>query len=156
MIIQALVNYYDQMVKNNLISRPGWQTQRIQYAIAINDKGELLQIIPLESVDSDNKPIRREFNVPLSPKKASAIAPKYLWGNSAYMLGVFPDQNELEKLDEKTKQRKKVFLKDVFSSRKNMLTISNKFYCFFKSRFSFHNLRFSFCGFCKMLTQSKL
>ena len=41
MILQALTQYYEDLVKQDKIARPGWTMQKVSYALCIGESGEL-------------------------------------------------------------------------------------------------------------------
>ena len=47
MILQALVNHYEDLVANGKIAQPGWVTAKIAYALNIDAEGNLLSVLPL-------------------------------------------------------------------------------------------------------------
>ena len=87
MILQALTKLYEDLAKQGRIARPGWSKTKISYALCINDKGELEQIIPLLD-DSEAKKLKpRQFDLPAPIKRSSGIGSNFLWDNSSYLLG---------------------------------------------------------------------
>ena len=48
MILQALTEYYEAMAKKYEISKLGWCKAKVSFALNINEKGELLNIVPLK------------------------------------------------------------------------------------------------------------
>lgn len=88
MILQALVRYYEDLTKQGKIARPGWAKSKINYALCINERGELEQVIPLLEDTGGKKPQPQQFDLPAVVKRASNIASNFLWDNSGYLLGV--------------------------------------------------------------------
>ncbi len=87
MILQALTQYYEDLVKQEKIARPGWTKQRISYALCINERGELEQVIPLMEDKGGKKPQPQQFDLPAPVKRTVGIAGNFLWDNSSYLLG---------------------------------------------------------------------
>ena len=87
MILQALTQYYEDLVKRNRIAQPGWAKQKVGYALCINEAGELEQAIPLLEEGKGKKPQPQQFNLPAPVKRSSGIASNFLCDNSSYFLG---------------------------------------------------------------------
>lgn len=91
MILQALVNHYEDLVANGKIAQPGWVTAKIAYALNIDAEGNLLSVLPLKktkTVGKKTKEIPQELVVPEGLKRSSGVAPQFLWDNASYFLGV--------------------------------------------------------------------
>ena len=95
MILQALVQYYDDLVRQGKIAKPGWSKTKVNFALCINENGELQQIIPLVVDKEGKKPQPQQMDLPAPVKRASNILSNFLWDNSSYLLGV----DEKEKPD---------------------------------------------------------
>lgn len=87
MILQALTRYYEDLVKQGKIARPGWAKTKISYALCINGRGELEQVIPLLEDTGGKKPQPRQFDLPAPVKRTAGIASNFLWDNAGYLLG---------------------------------------------------------------------
>ncbi|MBQ9721490.1 MAG: type I-C CRISPR-associated protein Cas8c/Csd1, partial [Oscillospiraceae bacterium] len=88
MILQALVRYYEDLTKQGKIARPGWAKSKINYALCINARGELEQVIPLLEDTGGKKPQPKRMDLPAAVKRTVGIAPNFLWDNASYLLGV--------------------------------------------------------------------
>lgn len=89
MILQALTRYYEDLAKQGKIARPGWSKTKISYALCINERGDLEQVIPLlEQKEGVKKPQPQQFNLPTPVKRTAGVAPNFLWDNSGYLLGI--------------------------------------------------------------------
>lgn len=88
MILQALVRYYEDLAKQGKIARPGWAKSKINYALCINERGELEQVIPLLEDSGGKKPQPKRMDLPAAVKRTVGIAPNFLWDNASYLLGV--------------------------------------------------------------------
>lgn len=89
MILQALTRHYEDLVKRGDIARPGWARTKISYALCINERGDLEQVIPLlEQVEGSKKPQPQQFDLPAPVKRTVGIASNFLWDNSGYLLGI--------------------------------------------------------------------
>ena len=88
MILQALNQYYDDLVKQGKIATPGWSRTKVGYALCISKNGELEQVIPLVDDVTAKKPRPRQFNLPAPVKRTAGVSPNFLWDNSSYLLGI--------------------------------------------------------------------
>ena len=91
MILQALARYYEDLLSRGEIDAPGWTPAKISYALCLNEKGRLTQVVPtMEEVSKGKKTVLQPqvFPLPAAVKRASNIASNFLWDNSAYLLGV--------------------------------------------------------------------
>ncbi len=91
MILQALVEYYEDLAAQNELARPGWSDAGISYALYISDAGELEQAVSLkEEADRGKKKVLvpRPMSLPAPVKRSSGIASNFLWDNSSYLLGI--------------------------------------------------------------------
>ncbi|MDI6719653.1 MAG: type I-C CRISPR-associated protein Cas8c/Csd1 [Methanomicrobiales archaeon] len=88
MIIQSLCRYYDILAEDEdaAISRPGYSSGKISFALVLSREGELSYIADLRS--DDKKPRPRVMDVPLQPTRTSGIAPYVLCDNARYIFGV--------------------------------------------------------------------
>ena len=88
MILQALTQYYEDLVAQGIIAKPGWSKTKISYALCISESGELEQVIPLLEDTGGKRPQPQQFNLPAPVKRTVGIAANFLWDNSGYLLGV--------------------------------------------------------------------
>lgn len=87
MILNSLVDYYECLLKKGAIAESGWSDVNVSFALEINDKGELMNIISLRH-DENGKPVPRKMKVPQQLKRSSGIRPNLLCDNSSYFLGI--------------------------------------------------------------------
>lgn len=103
MILQALVNHYEDLLKKDKISPPGWSKQKVSYALSIDDNGEILQVIPMlrEVVrGKKNVQVPQELSLPSPVKKrTSDVEANFLCDNSGYILGI-DDKGKPERTSE--------------------------------------------------------
>ncbi len=102
MILQALVNYYERLAKQeNVLPAYGWSSEQISYCIVLNDDGSIHHIDDIRlSQQVKNKTTYQPLSliVPAFPEgKTSGVKANYVWDNTAYVLGV----SEKPKADEK-------------------------------------------------------
>ena len=91
MILQALVRYYEDLLSRGEIDAPGWTPAKISYALCLNEKGRLTQVVPtMEEVSKGKKSVLQPqvFPLPAAVKRTVGIDSNFLWDNSTYLLGV--------------------------------------------------------------------
>ena len=89
MILQALVDYYEQLAAQGRITKPGWAKVKVSWALEIDENGQLLDVLPLRTPSSDGKKmLPREMELPAPVKRSGTAAPpNYLYDNCQYMFG---------------------------------------------------------------------
>ena len=91
MILQALTQYYEDLLARGEIAAPGWAPAKISYALCLNGAGDLEQVIPtMEEVTKGKKTVLQPqtFSLPEAVKRTVGIGANFLWDNSSYLLGV--------------------------------------------------------------------
>ena len=89
MILQALVDYYEELAFQEKITRPGWAKVKVSWALEIGENGGGLDVLPLRRPSEDGKKmLPRELELPAPVKRSSGVAPNFLWDNSSYILGL--------------------------------------------------------------------
>ena len=91
MILQALTQHYEDLLKRGEIASQGWSPAKITYALCINADGELERIFSVEEeVLSGKKTVLQpqRITLPAAVKRSSNPMSNFLWDNSAYLLGV--------------------------------------------------------------------
>ena len=91
MILQALTQYYEDLLRLGKINRPGWSKQKLNYSLLLSKEGELLQLLHLQQeIQHGNKTVLgpQEMWVPSPVKRSSGIRPNFLCDTSSYLLGV--------------------------------------------------------------------
>ncbi len=91
MILQALTQHYEDLLKRGEIASQGWSPAKITYALCINADGELERIFSVEEeVPSGKKTVLQpqRITLPAAVKRSSNPMSNFLWDNSAYLLGV--------------------------------------------------------------------
>ena len=91
MILQALARYYEDLLSRGEIDAPGWTPAKISYALCLNEKGRLTQVVPtMEEVSNGKKTVLQPqvFPLPAAVKRTVGIDSNFLWDNSTYLLGV--------------------------------------------------------------------
>ena len=82
MILQALTQYYEDMLALGKIERPGWSKSKVSYGLVLNDEGQLTQLLQ-KTVQAP-----QELLVPSPAKRSSGVLANFLCDNSSYLLGV--------------------------------------------------------------------
>ena len=91
MILQALVQYYEDLLANGKITRPGWTSAKVSWALELDENGQLMALHPLQQEEKRGKKTVLapcQLQVPEQVKRSSGVAANFLCDNSAYMLGI--------------------------------------------------------------------
>ena len=118
MILQALVRHYEDLLKRNSVSPPGWCEMGISYALYIDDAGNLTHVSSVKTEQLRGKKtvlVPQKMRVPAAVKKTSGVSSNFLYENSGYILGI--DSSK------KTKQTEAYFTertKECFTTCKNL------------------------------------
>ena len=91
MILQALTQYYEDLLARGEIAAPGWAPAKISYALCLDEDGQLTQVVPtMEEVPKGKKTVLQPlvFPLPAAEKRTVGIVSNFLWDNSSYLLGV--------------------------------------------------------------------
>lgn len=88
MILHALSDYYDRLKDNSETDIPllGFGRQKIHFVLVINRSGELFQTKDIRET-LNKKQVPKQLTVPEGVKRASNIAPNFMWDNTSYVLG---------------------------------------------------------------------
>lgn len=90
MILQALTEQYEALVEQGALARPGWSDTKVTFALAINDSGELTQVLSLKTEQTRGKKTvlaPQSMSLPAPVKRTVGINSNFLWDNSSYILG---------------------------------------------------------------------
>lgn len=91
MILQALVEYYENLEKQGCIAKRGWCQAKISYGIELYTDGRVKGILSLkQEVQAGKKTawVSRNMIVPEMVTRSSGIAANFLCDNSKYILGI--------------------------------------------------------------------
>lgn len=92
MILQALTKLYEDLAARGEIARPGWAPAKISFALCLDERGELLQVIPQQvEQQMGKKTVLRpqDMTLPAIGTRAGKVAKSgFLWDNASYLLGV--------------------------------------------------------------------
>lgn len=91
MILQSLVQYYEALEQNGKITRPGWCSAKVSFALELSRSGQLIRVLPLKIEKLKGKKTVLEpqgLEVPQMVTRSSGIASNFLCDNSSYLLGI--------------------------------------------------------------------
>ena len=91
MILQALTELFEDLVRQGKLSAPGWSNAKISYALCLDESGALVAVMPTqheEDVKGKPKLFPNLISLPSPVKRTVGISPNFLWDNSTYLLGV--------------------------------------------------------------------
>lgn len=91
MILNALVSYYEDLLKAGTISAPGWEKAKISFGLNLDNNGNVIGLLPLKVLQVNGKKkveTPRLMEVPQLVKRASGIKANFLCENSTYLMGV--------------------------------------------------------------------
>ena len=94
MILQALVQYYENLAGQGKLLRPGWCYAKVSHAIDLNTDGTIKAITFLKSEDERGKKkvwIPSLLCVPEMVTRSSGVSANFLCDNAKYFLGIDPD-----------------------------------------------------------------
>lgn len=88
MILQALTAYYERL-KNNPnveIALPGFATQKVHFALVIDQDGQLKQVRDIRNM-AGKKPAPVPMILPTIKRSGKKPPPQFFWDNTGYVLG---------------------------------------------------------------------
>lgn len=91
MILQSLVSYYERLAEKGEVSRPGWCSAKVSFALNLRSDGSIAGVMPLkESEQRGKKTVERprSLRVPEMVARSSGVKANFLCDNSKYLLGV--------------------------------------------------------------------
>lgn len=89
-MIHALVQRYEDECRAGNLSRDGWETRKVSFALALSDEGDVLEVLPLTQMVQRGKKVvavPQSMDVPVGETRASGICPFFLCDNGSYFLG---------------------------------------------------------------------
>lgn len=90
MILQALTQYYEDLLAQGKIARPGWAVAKVSWALELGEDGSLLGLFHLQKEVARGKKtalVPQELLVPQPVKRSSGVAANFLCDTSSYLLG---------------------------------------------------------------------
>ena len=91
MILQALVNHYENLEKQGKVDQEGWCKAKVSYAVNLSRDGEILGILSLKIEEERGKKkvwVPRQIKVPEMVTRSSGVSANFLCDNSKYILGI--------------------------------------------------------------------
>lgn len=102
MILQALVKYYECLLKQDKVSEEGWCQAKVSHAIELDKDGTIKSIIPLKVEETRGKKqvmVPRLMRVPEMLTRSSGIASNFLCDNAKYFLGIDAEETNTRVVD---------------------------------------------------------
>lgn len=121
MILQALVEHYEDLVKKGIVTRPGLGKVKVSYVLYLNDNGEIIEAVSTKRQELRGKKtviVPQEMIVPSPVKRASNVSANFLCDHSGYLLGVDDKAEKLEENEAKVKKIKRAL--DCFENAKQL------------------------------------
>ena len=94
MILQALVQHYENLAGQDKVSKPGWCHAKVSYLIDLKEDGTIKEIIPLKREEERGKKkvwISETLCVPEMVTRSSGVSANFLCENAKYFLGIDAD-----------------------------------------------------------------
>ena len=91
MILQSLVQLYEDLVDQGKIDRPGWGPVKVSFALRIDADGNLVALEDLRQTSDNGKKtamVPQTMSLPEQVKRSSGVCSNFLCDNAAYMLGM--------------------------------------------------------------------
>ena len=91
MILQALVNHYENLAEQEKVDQEGWCKAKVSYAVNLSRDGEILGILSLKIEEERGKKkvwVPRQIKVPEMVTRSSGVSANFLCDNSKYILGI--------------------------------------------------------------------
>ena len=98
MMLQALVEYYEDLERAGKISAPGWGPAKISYVLYLSPDGQLEQVTCIKvAAEKGKKLVPQVLTLPAAVKRSVGIASNFLWDNAAYILGITAESDKAER-----------------------------------------------------------
>lgn len=91
MILQALVQHYEDLTAKGKIAPPGWSPVKVSYSLELDEEGRLLRTASIqEKIQKGKKNVLapQTIDLPSPVKRTVGIASNFLCDNSTYLLGL--------------------------------------------------------------------
>lgn len=91
MILQALTRYYEVLAREEKVSRKGWCTAKVSYAVNLSKEGKIRGIFCLKTEETRGKKtiiVPDSMRVPEMVSRSSGVAANFLCDNAKYFLGI--------------------------------------------------------------------
>lgn len=90
MILQALVDHYEDLLERGKISKPGWGKVKVSFGLNLDRNGEVAGLLTLKTPQISGKKtvyIPRVIEVPQPVKRSVDVKSNFLCDNATYILG---------------------------------------------------------------------
>ena len=94
MILQALMEYYENLAEQGKLPRQGWCQAKVSYGINLSKSGDIKDIVWLKREEQMGKKqswIPQLMTVPAMVTRSSGVSSNFLCDNSKYLLGIDKD-----------------------------------------------------------------
>ena len=94
MILQALMEYYENLAEQGKLPRQGWCQAKVSYGINLSKSGDIKDIVWLKREEQMGKKqswIPQPMTVPAMVTRSSGVSSNFLCDNSKYLLGIDKD-----------------------------------------------------------------
>ena len=91
MILQSLVEHYEDLLEQGVISRPGWGKVKVSFGLNLDEEGNVAGLFTLKTPQESGGKIAfvpQMLEVPQPVKRSVGVIPNFLCDNSSYILGV--------------------------------------------------------------------
>lgn len=121
MILRALVDYYNTLVQQGKIAKPGWSRVKISWALDLEPDGSISSVQYMKVTPDKSKPYPQEMTLPAPVKKTSGKRSNFLWENAEYLIGYATKDTpeETKKKFETAKELHLSLLRDVDTPEAN-------------------------------------
>lgn len=100
MILQALTRYYEVLAREEKVSRKGWCTAKVSYAVNLSKEGKIKNIFCLKTEEVRGKKtviVPDSMQVPEMVSRSSGVAANFLCDNAKYFLGIDREMDDNNK-----------------------------------------------------------
>ena len=100
MILQALTRYYEVLAREEKVSRKGWCTAKVSYAVNLSKEGKIKNIFCLKEEDIRGKKkiiVPKAMQVPEMVPRSSDVSANFLCDNAKYFLGIDREMDDNNK-----------------------------------------------------------
>ena len=94
MMLQALVEYYEDLERAGKISAPGWGPAKISYALYLSPDGQLEQVTCIKvAAEKGKKLVPNIINMPMAVQRSSSkIRAEFLVGQFGVYSGYYSEK----------------------------------------------------------------
>lgn len=100
MILQALTRYYEVLAREEKVSRKGWCTAKVSYAVNLSKEGKIKNIFCLKEENIRGKKkiiVPKAMQVPEMVPRSSDVSANFLCDNAKYFLGIDREMDDNNK-----------------------------------------------------------